>query len=103
MDARLNTLTTEMYQVKTYVGCIAWRQACLGSFIESPFPSLEASEDKDDDGDSDGSDVDEDKDASSFDDDEMTTSQWLAPCHSWQKGRVVLCMRVVMYLGVELV
>ena len=45
----------------------------------------------------------EDEDASSSGDDEMTTSEWLTLCHSWQKGEIVLGMRVVMYLGGELV
>ena len=71
MDACLDTLTTEMYQVNTRVGHITRQQACLRGFIESPSPSLEASEDKDDDGDS-SSDADED--ASSFGDDEMIAS-----------------------------
>ena len=75
MNARLDTLTTELYQVNTGVGRIAQRQARLGGFIKSSFPSLEASKDEDDDGDSDGSDADEDKDASSSGDNEMTTSQ----------------------------
>ena len=56
----------------THVDHIARQQARLGGFIESPFPSLEASEDEDDDGDSDGSDADEDKDASSIGDEDMT-------------------------------
>ena len=99
MDAYLDTFTTEMYQVNTHVGRIAWRQAHLGGFLESPSLSLEASEDEDDDSDFDGGDADEDKDGSSSDDDEMTASQWLALCHSWQKGGVVLGMKVVMYLG----
>ena len=43
--------------------------------MESPSFSPEASKDEKDDGDSDGGDADEDKDASSFSDDEMTTSQ----------------------------
>ena len=74
MDARLNTLTTEMYQVNTCVSRIVRRQAHLGGFVESPSPSLKAFEDEDDDGDSDGDDADEDEDedASSFGDDEMT-------------------------------
>ena len=85
-----------MSQVTTHVGRIAWRQACLGGFITSPSPSPEASEDEDDD---DGSgDDDKDEDASSFDGEEMTASQWLTLCHSRQKGKVVLGMRVVMYL-----
>ena len=69
MDARLDTLTTELYQVNTYVGRIAQRQACLGGFVESSSPSLEVSKYEDDDGDS-GSDAD--KDASSSGDEEMT-------------------------------
>ena len=43
--------------------------------MESPSSSPEASEDEKDDGDSDDGDAEEDKDASSFSDDEMTTSQ----------------------------
>ena len=103
MDAHLNTLSDELCQVNTLVDRIAWQQAHLGGFMASPSSSPEASEDVKDDGDSDGGDADEDKDASSFSDDEMTTSQWLALCHSWQKGGEVLGMRVVMYLGGELI
>ena len=74
MDARLDTLTTEMYQVNTHVGRIARRQAHLGGFIVSPSPSLEDFEDEDDGGDSGGaSDGDEVFDSSR--DDEMTASQ----------------------------
>ena len=73
MDARLNTLSGELCQVKTHVGHIAQRQARLGGFVESSSPSLEASKDEDDDGDSDDDDDDEDEDASSPSDDEMTT------------------------------
>ena len=48
--------------------------------------------------------VDDDKDnVDSSSDDEMITSQWLALCHSWQKGEVVLGLRVVLYLEGELV
>ena len=50
--------------MNTCVDRIARRQAHLGGFVESPFPSLEASKDDDDD--------DEDEDASSSSDDEMT-------------------------------
>ena len=66
MDARLDTLTTEMYQVNTRVGRIARRQAHLGGFVASPSPSPKASKDEDAD--------DEDEDASSSGDDK-TTSQ----------------------------
>ena len=91
-----------MYQENTRVGRIARRQTRLGGFVESPSPSLEASEDEDDGGDSSGiSDKDEASDSSS--DDAMTSSQWLSLCHSWQKREIVLGMRVVMYLGGELV
>ena len=72
MDARLDTLSDELCQVNTRIGCIALRQARLGSFVASPSPSLEAFEDEDDDGDSDGDDEDEDKDARSSGDEEMT-------------------------------
>ena len=72
MDAHLETLSDELYQVNTRVNCIAWWQARLGGFIESPSPSLEASEDEDDDGDSDD-DGDEDDSASSPNDDKMFT------------------------------
>ena len=74
--------------MNTCVGHIAQRQACLGGFIASPSPSLEAFEDEDaTDGDDDDEDEDEDV---SFSSDDETTSQWLTFCHSWQKGGVVL-------------
>ena len=90
MDARRDILSNELCQVNTRVGRIAWRQACLGGFVTSPSPSPEAFEYKDaDDGTGDDDDK-EDKDASSSSDEEMTTSQWLTLCHSWQKVGVVL-------------
>ena len=70
MDAHLNTLSDELCQVNTRVGCIAKRQACLGGFVESPSPPPEASEDDDD---SDDDDDDEDRDASSSSVDEMSS------------------------------
>ena len=70
MDARLDTLTTELYQVNTRVNRIARRQARLGGFVESPSPQPEASEDDDD---SDDEDDDKDNDASSSNADEMST------------------------------
>ena len=39
MDARLDTLTTELYQENTRVSRIARRQAHMGGFIMSPSPS----------------------------------------------------------------
>ena len=75
MDAFLDTLSTELYQVNTRVSCIARWQARLGGFVESPSPplvALETSEDEDDD-DSDFDDDDEDGDASSSNFDEMSS------------------------------
>ena len=72
MDACLDTLTTEMYQVNTYASRIARRQARLGGFVESPSPPLEASEASKDNDDSNNDDNDEDGDASSFSTDEMS-------------------------------
>ena len=80
MDARLDTLSTELYQVNVCVGCIARRQAAMGSFVPEPTLSpphpvasnsdVEDEDDDDDDGDDD--DVsDDDGDASSTD--EMST------------------------------
>ena len=76
----------------------------MGGFTTSPSPSPspQALDDEEND-DGSGDDDDEDEDASCSGDEEMTASQWLTICHSWQKGRVVLSMRVVMYLGGELV
>ena len=70
MDARLDTLTTEMYQVNTHVGHIARRQAHLGGFVASSSPPPTASEDDDD---SDDDDDDEDGDASFSSANEMST------------------------------
>ena len=74
MDAHLDTLSDELCQVNTGVGCTARWLARLGVFVESPFPSPEACEDEydDDDSDDDDDDDDGDKDASSPSDDEMT-------------------------------
>ena len=88
MDARLDTLSDELCQVNTRVDCIEWRQARLDGFAASPSPSLEASADED--GDDSADDEDEDEDASFAIDNEMTISQWLTLCHSWQKWEVVL-------------
>ena len=74
MDARLDTFSTELYQVNVRVASIARRQAIMGSFAPktSPPPPLVASdsdfedEDNDDGADDDASD-DDDGDASSTD------------------------------------
>ena len=77
MDACLNTLSDELCQVNTHVGCIAWRQEIVGGFVTSPPPTLEASEDENNDGAATASDDEDDGDASSFSADEMST--WLLP------------------------
>ena len=78
MAVRLDTLSTELYQVNVRVGCIARRQATMGGFAleASPPPPLVASnsdsEDKDDDdGDDDNASDNDDGDTSSTD--EMST------------------------------
>ena len=76
MDARLDTFSTELYQVNVCVGRIARRQAAMGGFAPEPTPSpphLVASDsdaEDDDDGDDDDA-LDDDGDASSTD--EMST------------------------------
>ena len=72
MDAHLDTLSTELYQVNVHVGHIARRQASMGGFTPEATPSpsspmTSASEDKDDDGDDDDASDDADGDASSTD------------------------------------
>ena len=78
MDAHLDILSTELYQVNLCVGRIAWRQATMGGFAPEasppppPMASDSDSEDEDDnDGDDDDVSDDDDGDASSTD--EMST------------------------------
>ena len=62
MNARLDTLSTELYQVNVHVGRIARRQAAMGDFAPEPTPSpphpvafdSDSEDDDDDDGDDDG-------------------------------------------------
>ena len=62
MDACLDTLSTELYQVNVRVGRIAQRQATMGGFApETSFPppppmALDSEDKDDDDGDDDGDD-----------------------------------------------
>ena len=59
MDARLDPLFTELYQVNVHVGHIAQQQATMGSFAPEPTPSpprLVASDSDDDDGDASSTD-----------------------------------------------
>ena len=72
MDAYLDTLSDELYQVNTHVGCIARQQATMDGFTTYTSPSPSTSEEESDDG-SGSDDVDEDDVASSPNDDEMST------------------------------
>ena len=66
MDACLDTLSTELYQVNVYVGCIARRQVTMDGYAleaSPPPPPLVASNSEDED--------DDDGDANSTD--EMST------------------------------
>ena len=76
MDARMDTLSTELYQVNVHVGHIARRQAAMGIFAPEPTPSpphpvASNSDAKDDDDGNDDDASDDDGDASSTD--EMST------------------------------
>ena len=78
MDARLDTFSTELYQVNVRVGRIARWQAVIGGFAPEPTPSpshpvasdFDAENDDDDDGD-DNVASDDDGDVSSIN--EMST------------------------------
>ena len=77
MDASLDTLSTELYQVNIRVGRIAWRQASMGGFAPEPTfspppPVASDSEDKDDD-DGDDDDASDDADGNASSTDEMST------------------------------
>ena len=76
-SGHLDTLTDEMCQMNIRVGRIAHRQACMVGLVPSPSPYPEASPDDT------INDYEDDADSSS--DDEMSTFQWFALCHSWQK------------------
>ena len=78
MDAHLDTLFTELYQVNVYVGRIARRQAVMGGFAPetSPPPPLVASDSEDaadDDGDDDDASDDDDDDGDASSTDEIST------------------------------
>ena len=73
MDARLDTLSTELYQVNVRVSCIARRQTSMGGFAPEATPSppspvaSESEDEDDDDGDDDDASNDADGDTSSTD------------------------------------
>ena len=59
MDARLDTLSTELYQVNVHVGHIARRQATMGDFAPEaspPYPPVASDSDSEDEDDDDGDD-----------------------------------------------
>ena len=75
MDARLDTLSMELYQVNVHVGHIAQRQVTMGGFTPEPTPSPPPSvasdfEDEDDD---DGDDASDDSNGDASFTDEMST------------------------------
>ena len=73
MDAHLDTLSTELYQVNVRVGRIARRLASMGRFALEPTPSppppvaSNFEDEEADDGDDDDASNDDDGDASSTD------------------------------------
>ena len=77
MDARLDTLSTELFHVNVHVGYILRRQATIGGFAPEPTPSppppvaFDSKDEDDDDSDNDDASDDSDGDASSTD--EMST------------------------------
>ena len=78
MDARLDTHSTELYQVNIHVGRISRRQAVMGGFAPKasppPPPTTSKAEDDDDDNDDDdSSEDDDDGGASSSDTNEMSS------------------------------
>ena len=76
MDTRLDTLSTELYQVNVRVGCIARQQVTMGRFAPKATPSPPPSvafdfEDKDDDY-SDDDDASDDDNGNASSTDEMS-------------------------------
>ena len=76
IDARIDTLSTKLYQVNVRVGRIAQRQATIGGFAPEASPPLPLvasdSKDKDDD-DSDDDDASDDDGGDANSTDEMST------------------------------
>ena len=76
MDAHLDTLSTELYQVNIRVNRITRWQATMGDFAPeasppSPLVAFDSEDEDDDDGNDDDAFDDDDRDASSTD--EMST------------------------------
>ena len=70
MDAHLDTLSTELYQVNVRVSCIARRQATIGGFAlkvtPSPHPLVASNSEDEDDDDGDDNDASNDDESSHF-------------------------------------
>ena len=75
MDAFLDTLSTELYQVNVRVGRIARRQATMGGFAPEPTPSPPCPVASDSDGEDDDDDDGDDDDASDDDGDASSTDK----------------------------
>ena len=77
MDARLDTLSIELYQVNVHVGRIARWQATMGDFAHEasppPPPMASNSDDEDDDDDGDDDDASDDNDEDTSSTNEMST------------------------------
>ena len=75
MDAHLDTLFIELYQVNIRVGRIARRQATMARFAfeATPSPPSVVSDSDDDDGDNDDASEDDDDDGDASSTDEMST------------------------------
>ena len=72
MDAHLDTLSTELYQVNICVGRITRRQATMGGFAPEPTPSPTHPVASDSDAEDDDNDDSDDNDASNDDRDAYT-------------------------------
>ena len=79
MDARLDTFSTELYQVNVRVGRIARQQASMGCFAPKATPSplypvaSDSEDDDDDDDDGDDNDASNDADGDASSTDEIST------------------------------
>ena len=77
IDAHLDTLSTELYQVNVCVGCIARWQTTMGGFTPeatpSPPPLVASNSEDEDDDDSDDDNVSDDDDGDASSTNEMCT------------------------------
>ena len=77
MDTRLDTISTELYQVNVRVSNIARRQATMGGFAPeatpSPPPAVASDSEDEDDDDGDDDDASDDDDGNASSTDEMST------------------------------